>query len=73
MLDTVRPLRLLNYTFQVAKLGGEIARDLKNPIEFADSAIAATAIANDLELCTLNAKHFKGIKGVKLFDINAML
>jgi predicted nucleic acid-binding protein len=40
------------------------ARD--HGVHFADYLIAATAIAHDVPLLTLNAKHFKGIKGLKL-------
>ena len=32
----------------------------------ADALIAATALENDLELCTANGKHFKAIKDLKL-------
>ncbi|MBK8583663.1 MAG: PIN domain-containing protein [Flavobacteriales bacterium] len=32
----------------------------------ADYLIAATAIAHDMPLLTLNTKHFKGIKGLQL-------
>ena len=43
---------------------GYHARD--NGVHFADYLIAATAIAHDVPLLTLNTKHFKGIKGLKL-------
>ena len=32
----------------------------------ADHLIAATALAHDVPLLTLNTKHFKGIRGLKL-------
>lgn len=57
---------ILPYTFEAAKRAGEMQRDLANQIEFADAAIAATAILNKAPLCTLNKKDFKGIKGLKL-------
>ncbi|MFH1280851.1 MAG: PIN domain-containing protein, partial [Candidatus Beckwithbacteria bacterium] len=41
LLATVSPLTILAYTFEVSILAGQIARDLTQPIEFADSAIAA--------------------------------
>ena len=43
MLATIAPLKIVPYTFEIAKLAGQIARDLKKPIELADAAIAATA------------------------------
>ena len=35
-------------------------------IHFADQLIAATAMAHDVPLLTLNKKHFAGINGLKL-------
>ena len=40
------------------------ARDLG--VHFADLFIVATAMAHDCFLLTLNQKHVKGIKGLKL-------
>lgn len=66
ILTIIKPYRLLPYTFEIAKLAGEIDRDSKNQIDFPDAAIAATAILNKASLFTLNKKDFKGIKGLKL-------
>ena len=46
MLATISPLRILPYTYEIAEMAGKIARDLKQPLEFADVAIAATALFN---------------------------
>jgi len=70
LLSTITPLRILAYTYEVAKYAGEIARDSINPIELADAAIAATAIINGYQLFTLNKKHFKGIKDLELIDMD---
>lgn len=67
LLATVSPLKILPYTYEVAKLAGEIARDLKRPIELADAAIAATSIVNNASLFTLNQKDFRGIKPLAMF------
>ncbi len=67
LLAVIAPIKILPYTFETAKLAGEIARDLTNPIEIADSAIAATAILNNAQLVTLNQKHFTAIKQLTLF------
>lgn len=69
ILSIINPYRILPYTFEVAKLAGEIARDLDNPIDLADSAIAATAILNEAQLLTLNIKDFEKIKDIKLYKI----
>lgn len=66
LLETVNPLKVLSYTYEVAKLAGELARDLGRKIEFTDAAIAATAILNKAKLLTLNKKDFQGIKNLKL-------
>ena len=55
------------YTYEVAQLGGEIARN--NPVAFVDGAIAATAIVNGVQLATLNSKDFMGIKGLEIYKI----
>ena len=68
-LATISRLRILPYTFEVAQLAGEMARDLGRPIDLADAAIAATAIINDCKLATLNKKHFKDIKDLELIDL----
>jgi len=67
-LATISPLRLLPYTYEVAQLAGEIARDLSGPIQLADAAIAATAIVNGAELFTLDQNGFRGIKELELYD-----
>lgn len=66
LLVTISPLKILPYTYEIAQLAGEIARDLKNPIELADSAIAATSIINNAKLFTFNKKDFKDIKGLEI-------
>ncbi|OGE38332.1 hypothetical protein A3B45_00800 [Candidatus Daviesbacteria bacterium RIFCSPLOWO2_01_FULL_39_12] len=66
ILKIINPYQILPYTFEVAKLAGEIDRDSKNQIDFPDAAIAATAILNKTSLLTLNKKDFKGIKDLKL-------
>ncbi|MFH1030818.1 MAG: PIN domain-containing protein [bacterium] len=52
--------------YETVQLAGEIARDLKSPIEFADAAIAATAILRGASFLTLNKKHFSGIRELEL-------
>ena len=68
LLATISPLQILPYTYEVAQLAGKIARDTGRPIELADAAIAATAIMNGAQLCTLNTKDFVDIKQVVLTD-----
>jgi predicted nucleic acid-binding protein len=66
LLAIISPLRLLPYTYEIAKLAGCIARDCPRPIELADAAIAATAIYHQAQLFTLNTKDFLQVEGVEL-------
>jgi predicted nucleic acid-binding protein len=69
LLATISPLKILPYTYEVAQLAGEIARDLDRPIELADAAIAATAVLSRGTLYTMNGKDFRGINDLDLvFD-----
>lgn len=68
MLLIIRALQLLPYTYEVAQLAGEIARDRSTAIGFADAAIAATTMLNGCHLFTLNKKDFTGIKDLQLID-----
>ena len=69
LLATIAPLRILPYTYEVAQLAGEIARDLNQPIELADAAIAATTILNGGQLLTLDKKDFLGIRRLRILEI----
>lgn len=67
LLSLINALQILPYNYQTAKLAGQINRALSSPIEFADAAIAATAISYKIPLLTLNQKHFQKIPRLKLF------
>ena len=66
LLATVSPLKILPYNYEVAKLAGEVARDVERPIQLADAGIAATAILNGCELLTPNLKDFSHVKELQL-------
>lgn len=63
---TLSNLSTVDYSLEIARLAGTIARDSKRTLQFADTAIAATAIHYGASLATLNTKDFKGIPGLKL-------
>jgi len=67
MLATISPLKIIPYTYEIAQTAGEIARDLKRPVELADAQIAATAILNSASLATLNTRDFADIPDLELF------
>ena len=66
LIAIISGLNILPYDYEVAQLAGEILRDIKPKMGFADAAIAATAILNKATLFTLNKKDFQDIKGLKL-------
>ena len=66
LLTTLNTFEILEYSFEVAKLAGTIARDIGRPIDFVDVTIAATAIINNAQLATLNKKDFVDIKDLDL-------
>lgn len=68
-LATISHLKILPYTFEIAQLAGQIARDLRRAIDLADAAIAATAIVNGYDLATLNKKDFLGIKDLDFLEL----
>ena len=58
---------------EIAKQAAKIYQNLKSEnklIEFRDILIAATAIVNDLELITINEKHFSRIENLNIKKIN---
>ncbi len=66
-------IRILPFDSKAARIAVDIQRDLKKlrkSIEKADLFIAATAVANELSLDTLNRKHFNSIKSLMLLDDN---
>ncbi len=66
IFEVISPFKVVLYDEQVAKLAGQIERDLGRPIEFPDAAIAATTILNKAKLFTLNKKDFQAVKRLKL-------
>lgn len=69
LLATLAPLKILPYTYEAARLAGEISRNAKRTIAFADAAIAATTVVHGAALATLNAKDFRAIPELKLYRL----
>lgn len=64
-------LTTFDFTASVASVFGEMkARQahLGKPVDDFDLAIAATAVAHDLTVATLNKRHFKLIEGLRWED-----
>ena len=65
-------INLLSFHSSAAQRASSIYKDLKSKkqiIEFRDIFIAATAIANNLPISTLNLEHFKRVKDLKIMEI----
>ncbi len=61
--------KIVNVTAEIAEQAGQIMRDTKTGVQFADAAIAATAILNKAQLLTPNMKDFEKIKGLKFASV----
>lgn len=68
LLMVLAPLQILPYTYTIAALAGRLARDARQPLEFADAAIAATAMDSGAHLCTLNERDFRHIPRLSLWQ-----
>lgn len=66
---TLSNLNVVDYTIEIAKLSGILMRDSKTNLQFADAAIAATALHYDASLATLNTKDFAGIPQLTLIEL----
>ena len=67
--EIIEGFDILSFNSNVAVVASDIAKKLKAKnkiIEFRDIFIAATAIANDMPLSTLNVKHFERIDDLEL-------
>lgn len=63
-------INLLPFDSKAAVKASSIFKDLKSKnqiIEFRDIFIAATAIANNLPISTLNVAHFNRVKDLEIF------
>ena len=69
ILFLLQKFTVLPYSLKIALLAGEISRESAVDMGFADAAIAATCLANDARLYSLNVKHFKTIKRIQLLDL----
>jgi hypothetical protein len=65
--DFVSLFPVLPITSEIAKAGGLFKRDYHKSygIGLADALMAATAVAENAELKTLNTKHYPMLKGLK--------
>ncbi len=60
--------RIVKIDTRVAEIWGQISAQHRTPV--IDGLIAASAIANNFKLVTLNTKDFKSISGLSLMPLN---
>ncbi len=70
LLMIISKIEIFPYTYEIAKVAGQIQRDLDISVGFADAAIAATALARGAQLATLNPKDFRNIPGLNLIQLS---
>lgn len=65
--ELVSLFRVVPVTVEVARSAGLLKRDYgkSHGVGLADAILAATALAENAEFCTLNVKHFPMLKGLK--------
>ena len=65
--DFVSLFRVISVSADIAKVGGLYKRDYgkSHGVGLADAILAATAVAEDAELKTLNRKHYPMLKGLR--------
>ena len=71
LMGLLRKTVCLPFDERTAEIAADLSRKLRRnriQVESSDLFIAATAIAHDLPLATLNRKHFERIEGLILFD-----
>ena len=67
----VGSFKIYDFTNFLSEISASIYLDLKSKgisIDTNDIFIAATALTNNLKLCTLNTKHFSRIHNLKLIN-----
>lgn len=72
ILAVISPLSILPYSYEIGQLAGQVTRNSKRPIGFADAAIAATGLYYQYSLATLNLKDFQGIAHLDLVEMGSL-
>lgn len=65
--DIIKHLHSVEFNFDIAKLAGEIYRDVSQTLQVPDYIIAASALNIGGVVVTLNKKHFEQIPGLDIY------
>jgi len=69
IIDLIRNFKVVPFDQQLAQFTGEKKRGERLQIRTSDFIIGATSIYLEARLVTRNNKHYKGIRGLKYFDL----
>ena len=75
LLGLLRKTVCLPFDIRTAEIAADLSKTLRQnriQVESSDLFIAATAIAHDLPLATLNRKHFEHIEGLIFVDCGGL-
>ncbi len=70
--ELLTKVKVFSFDENTAKICSNIYKNLKSQnqiIEFIDLAIACTTLQNNLEIATLNVKHFQRIENLKIISL----
>lgn len=65
----LRHFRRIELNEEIAIVAGELYRDVSKILGVGDYIIAASALAINAEVLTINRKHFQQIPNLKLYDL----
>lgn len=72
MEDILNDIMVLDLAKEIAKEGARLFREYQVNIGPIDYLLAATTLALEGELATLNPKHFRNFKELPLFDLTKL-
>lgn len=69
IIDLLKQFRQVDLDEAIARLSGELYRDVKQTLEVPDYIIAASALQVNATVLTLNQKHFEQIPNVSIYPL----
>ncbi len=69
VIDLLKQFRQIDLDEAIARVAGELYRDVKQTLEVPDYIIAASALSINAQVVTLNQKHFAQIPNIHLYPL----
>ena len=70
MVYFIRQFERIDLNEHIARLAGELSRDVKQHIQAPDYIIAASALSINATVLTLNKKHFEQTPNVNIYSLS---